>query len=604
MRASMILLWLTWLALPLQHASAGQAPPDGRALFASQCAQCHDGTAETRAPAPDALKGRSAESVLAALTGGVMRYQGLSLGGAERRAVAEYVTGTRVGAGAVVDPAAGRCANTSAMRDPANGPFWNGWSTSLANTHFQPAASAGLTAAQVPGLTLKWAFGFPDVTAAWGPPTIVGGRLFVGSQNGNVYALDAKSGCMIWTFEAQAGVRTAISIGPRSGPGRGEFAAYFSDQKGYAYAVDAGTGQAIWSHLVDDHPLVRLTGSPTLYKNRLYVPTSSYEEVGKSPTYDCCTFRGAIVALDTATGAVVWRAYTIADEPKVMGKRADGGLSLGPSGGAIWSAPTIDAGRGVIYAGVGNTYSGVSQPATDAIVAFDLETGRMRWARQLAPDDVYGCRAGEANCGDKQGPDYDFGASPALTRLANGRELLIVGQKSGVGYALDPDRDGAVVWEYRAGLGGSLGGIEWGIATDAAHAYFPIADQFRPQPGGLHAVDLATGTRAWFAPPPSRLLCGEPSRRCNAAQSAAITVIPGVVFSGAFDGGIRGYSTKDGSVLWTFDTHREFATVNRVPASGGSLNGPAPVVVDGMLYVGSGDYRAMTGNVLLAFGIN
>jgi polyvinyl alcohol dehydrogenase (cytochrome) len=182
--------------------------------------------------------------------------------------------------------------------------------------------------------------------------------------------------------------------------------------------------------------------------------------------------------------------------------------------------------------------------------------------------------------------------------------VLVVGQKSGVGYALDPDRDGAIVWEYRAGLGGTLGGIEWGIATDGERGYFPVADQFRPQPGGLHAVDLATGARAWFAPPPSPLLCGEPSRRCNAAQSAAITVIPGVVFSGAFDGGVRGHSTRDGSVIWSFDTGRDFATVNRVKASGGSLNGPAPVVVGGMLYVGSGDYRSRTGNVLLAFGID
>jgi polyvinyl alcohol dehydrogenase (cytochrome) len=416
------------------------------------------------------------------------------------------------------------------MTDPASGPLWNGWSTSLANTHFQPARSAGLTAEQVPTLTLKWAFGFPETTSAWGQPTIAGGRLFVGSQNGYVYALDAKRGCIIWTYEARGGVRASVAIGPRqqaSGPG---WVAYFSDQKGYAYAVDAGTGREIWRRLVDEHPLVRLTGSPTLYRNRLYVPTSS-RGGGQEPDLRLLHLPRPIVALDTATGAEVWRAYTVTELPKVMGKRADGGLSLGPSGGAIWSAPTIDVKRGAIYAGVGNTYSGASQPATDAIVAFDLETGRMRWARQLTPDDVYGCRSGEANCGEKPGPDFDFGASPALTTLPDGRELLVAGQKSGVGYALDPDRDGAIVWEYRAGLGGTLGGIEWGIATDGAHAYFPIADQFRPQPGGLHAVDLVKGTRVWFAPPPSPLLCGEPSRRCNAAQSAAITVPGGLLRS-------------------------------------------------------------------------
>jgi polyvinyl alcohol dehydrogenase (cytochrome) len=604
MPRSLIAVSFTGLAALLGPATTAGTQPDGRGLFARQCAQCHDGAPDSRAPAPDVLEGRSAESVIAALTGGAMRYQGLSLSGAERRAVAEYVTGTRVGDGAAVDPTAGRCETTPPLRDAASGPLWNGWSTTNANTHFQPASSAGLTAGQVPALKLKWAFGFPEATSAWGQPTIAGGWLFVGSQNGHVYALDARRGCVIWAYEAQGGVRASVSIGPRSGAAGQGWVAYFSDQRGYAYAVDAVTGREIWRRRVDEHPLVRLTGSPTLYQNRLYVPTSSYEEVGKSPTYDCCTFRGSIVALDTATGDEVWRAYTVTELPRVMGVRPDGGVSFGPSGGAIWSAPTIDVRRGAIYAGVGNTYSGKTQPATDAIVAWDLETGRLRWARQLTPDDVYGCRTGEPNCGETQGPDADFGASPALTRLDNGRELLVVGQKSGVGYALDPDRDGAIVWEYRAGLGGALGGIEWGIATDGANAYFPIADQFRPQPGGLHAVDLATGARVWFAPPPSPLLCGTPSRRCNAAQSAAITVIPGVVFSGSFDGGIRGYSTADGSVIWSFDTNRSFETVNRVPAAGGSLNGPAPVVVDGMLYVNSGDYRSRTGNVLLAFGID
>lgn len=578
-------------------------PPDGAAIFKSSCATCHDGASTSRAPAPEQLKARSPESIIAALTGGAMRYQGLSLSGAERRAVAEYLTGKTVGAETKVDPAIGRCVNPAPFTSLGSGPAWNGWSADLANTHSVSAKAGGLTADQLPKLTLKWALGLPEATAAWAQPTVVGGRLFVGSQNGTVYSLDAKSGCVVWIYEAQGGVRGSISVGPRPGsPGR--FNAYFSDQKGWAYAIDASTGVSVWSVRVDDHPLIRLTGSPTLYQNRLYVPTSSYEEVGKSPTYNCCTFRGAIVALDTATGKTIWRAYPILDEPKLMGKRPDGGESWGPSGGAIWSAPTIDPKRGAIYAGIGNTYSGSSQPATDAIVAFDLKTGRMRWAQQVTPDDVYGCRNGEPNCGTQQGPDFDFGVSPALARRPDGKDIIVVGQKSGVAFGLDPDNGGKLLWQYRAGKGGSLGGIEWGVATDAQNAYLPVADQGQPQPGGLHAVKLATGERVWFAPPPDPLLCGRPGRGCNAAQSAAITVIPGAVLSGSFDGGIRAYSTKDGSVIWQYDTNREFLTVNGVRAHGASLNGPAPVVVGGMLYVNSGDYRARPGNVLLAFGVD
>ena len=585
-------------------APAFSQTPDGAGIFRANCATCHTGAAGTRAPSPEQLEERTPESIVNALTGGAMRYQGLSLSGAERRAVAEYLTGKTVGADVKVDPSIGRCVNPAPFSSMGAGPNWNGWSADLSNTHAVSAKVAGLTAEQLPRLTLKWALGLPEATSAWAQPTIVNGRVFVGSQNGSVYSLDARTGCVVWIFTAEGGVRGSVNVGPRPGA-PGTFNAYFSDQRGFAYAVDASTGAKVWSVVVDPHPLIRLTGSPLLYKDRLYVPTSSYEEVGKSPTYNCCTFRGAIVALDTATGKAVWRAYPIPEEPTLMGKRPDGGESWGPSGGAIWSAPTIDVKRGRMYVGVGNTYSGKgSQPGTDAVVAFDLKTGAMVWAQQLAPNDVYGCRNGEPNCGTEQGPDYDFGASPALTRLADGREVLVAGQKSGTGFALDPDNGGKKLWEYHAGQGGALGGIEWGVAADGINAYFPVADQNRPAPGGLHAVNLATGARAWFAPPADTLFCGQRGRLCNAAQSAAITVIPGAVLSGAFDGGLRAYSTKDGSVLWQYDTNREFLTVNKVRARGASINGPAPVVVGGMLFVNSGDYRARPGNVLLAFGVD
>jgi polyvinyl alcohol dehydrogenase (cytochrome) len=287
-----------------------------------------------------------------------------------------------------------------------------------------------------------------------------------------------------------------------------------------------------------------------------------------------------------------------------MGYREDGGESIGPSGGAVWSAPTIDTERQAIYVGVGNTYSGTSQPATDAIAAFDLNTGVMLWAQQLVPDDVYGCRRGEPNCPEERSPDFDFGASPVLTTRRDGKDVLVVGQKSGVGFALDPDNRGAILWEYRAGQGGALGGIEWGVSADADNAYFPVADLTAPQPGGLHAVNLMTGERVWYAPPADPLLCGERTRACSPAQSAAITVVDGVVFSGAFDGGLRAYSTGDGSVVWTLDTNGEWETLNGVPARGGSINGPGPIAVGGMLFVNSGDYRGRTGNVLLAFGVD
>ena len=581
------------------------APRDAAALFASDCATCHHAD-DPRAPSADVLHGRSPQAIVDALTSGSMRYQGLSLSGAERRAIAEYLTGRKL-RGALTGATAGRCVSPPPLGDVSTSTTWNGWGPTPQNTHFQAAERAGLAAEQVPKLRLKWAFGFPDATSSWAQPSIAGGRLFVGSQNGTVYSLDAKSGCIVWTFAAHAGVRASVSIGSirTRGRRRATDAAYIADQQGYVYAVDAAKGTLLWSRKVDDHPLVRLTGSPTLFGDRLYVPTSSYEEGGRPPGSVCCTFRGSVVALDASTGDEVWKSYTIADRPTLLRAYADGSQAWGPSGGGIWSSPTIDARRGALYVAAGNGYSGPAQPTTDAVIAFDLKTGAMRWAHQLTPMDVFGCAPGEVNCGDRPGPDFDFGASPTLATAADGRDLIVIGQKSGLAYALDPNRKGAQLWRYRASSGSGLGGIQWGTAVDDARAYFPVSDIYSPAPGGLHAVNLLTGERVWHTPPPDPV-CGKPSRACSGAQFSAVTVIPGIVFSPSNDGAVRAYSTKDGAIVWTFDTNREFTTVNGVRAKGGSMNGPAPTVAGGMVYVSSGygTFGLRAGNVLLAFGVD
>jgi len=581
----------------------GRQAIDAAALFDRSCRACHDG-GDPRAPSVDALAGRSPQAILDALTSGSMRYQGLALSGGERRALAEFLTG-RTLRGTVAGTTTGLCGRRMPMGDVAAAPMWNGWGASLENTHFQSSAQAGLTAADIPRLHLVWAFGFPDTTSAWAQPTVAGGRLFVGSQNGTVYSLDAASGCIVWTFAARAGVRASISIGPRAGSGRQRaYAAYFSDQQGFVYALDAAAGRLLWTRKVDDHPLVRLTGAPALVGDRLLVPVSSYEEGGRPPGYSCCTFRGSLAALDTRTGDVIWKSYTIAEPPRLLRAYADGTELRGPAGASIWSAPTVDLKRGAVYVGTGNTYSGAAQPTADAIVAFDLKTGRLRWSRSMPPTtpDVFGCVPGDVNCGERPGPDFDFGASPVLAALSSGRQVIVAGQKSGLVFALDPDRRGQQVWRYRAGGGSGLGGIQWGIAVDGERAYVPVAEIYNPAPGGLHAIDLANGSRVWLAPPADPLPCGRPSRACSGALFSAVTAIPGIVFSPSNDGVLRAHSTTDGSVVWQFDTNREFPTLNGVRAKGGSMSGPAPVVAGGRLYISSGygAFGLRPGNVLLA----
>ena len=601
----MVAVALSAAAARLAHPADAPAP-DAARLFESACATCHNGD-DPRAPTTETLRARSPQAIVEALTSGVMRYQGLALTGAERRAIAEFLSGRRL-RGTPTGATIGRCARAAPLGDPFARPLWNGWGASIENTHVQSADHAGITAANVSTLRLKWAFGFPDTTSAWAQPTVAGGRVFVGSQNGTVYSLDARTGCIVWTFAAHAGVRASITIGPKTGAGRtAVYPAYVADQQGYAYALDAASGRELWSRKVDAHPLVRLTGAPAVYGGRVFVPISSYEEGGKPPGYACCTFRGGVMALDARTGAVLWRAYTIAEPPALIRTYADGTEAWGPSGGAVWSAPTVDVKRKAIYVGVGNTYSGAPQPTTDSVLAFDMNTGQMRWSRQMnpGPRDVFGCVAGEINCSERPGPDFDFGASPVLATLPNDHQLIVAAQKSGVVYALDPDKQGAEVWHYRAGGGSGLGGGEWGIAVDREQAYVPVAEIYNPEPGGLHAVSLATGTRAWYVPPPPPA-CGKPTRACSGAQFSAVTATAGLVFSPSNDGAVRAHSTKDGSIVWSFDTNRDFKTINGVRAKGGSMNGPAPVAAGGMLYVSSGygTFGLRPGNVLLAFGVD
>jgi polyvinyl alcohol dehydrogenase (cytochrome) len=465
-----------------------------------------------------------------------------------------------------------------------------------------------MTAEQVPSLKLKWAFGYPDSYSAFAQPIVAGGRVLVGSALGMVYSLDSASGCTYWSFDAGAGVRTAITIGPGN-------VAYFGDLRANAYALDAVTGKLLWKTTVDDHALSRITGSPALYEGKLYVPVASRSEwLAADNHYECCTFRGSVVALDVKNGKQIWKTYTIADRPKPTRKTKNGTQLWGPSGGGVWGSPTIDAKRNILYIATGDNYSEPATPMSDAVVALALDSGKITWARQITSGDVFNGGCGQPDtsiCPEKPGPDFDFGSATILRTLSNGKRLLIAGQKSGVLHALDPDNEGKIVWQQKLGAGSILGGIQWGPAADSETAYaaisdigfMPGAEGIQPDPktgGGLFAIQLATGEKLWSALPQE---CHTP--RCSPAQSAAVTTSPGAVFSGSVDGHFRAYSSKDGKIIWDYDTVRDFETVNQIPAHGGSLDGPGAAVAGGMLFVNSGYgyFFGMPGNVLLAFGV-
>jgi polyvinyl alcohol dehydrogenase (cytochrome) len=569
---------------------------EGTRVFIAHCQQCHDQNSDAHAPLREALATRPWEEILKALETGDMRAQGAELSVEERRAVARYLG--KAGP-AVLPPMTGRCPAGSKPKPSTSS--WNGWSADDRNTRFQPAKAVGLTAEEVPSLKLKWAFGFPDTITAYGQPTVVNGRVYTGSNDGTVYALDAQTGCLYWMYQAKAMVRDAVVIGP--GP-----RAYFGDLESNFYALDANTGKLVWQKKLDDEPFTRITGTAKLYEGRLFIPIASQEEnAGANPFYSCCTFRGKLVALKAGDGSEIWRTFT-SPSPKPTRKGPTGVQYYGPSGATIWSSPTIDRKRKLIYVATGNGYSGPEIETADAIVAMDMATGAIRWTKQAAPDmfnwDCGGAGAQgpqKGNCPEHAGTDVDFGASPILVDLEGGRQMLLAGQKSAVVWGFDPDQKGKVVWQTRIGKGGPGGGIQWGIAYSPLDklVFAPLADATRTEPGGgLFALDPATGKIVWHTPPPKPSCAGQPG--CSSAQRSPPTVIPGVVFSPSMDGHIRAFQVKTGAIVWDFDAVRDYTTVNGIPARGGSFSATGATIVDGILYINSG-YSSMPGNVLLAF---
>jgi polyvinyl alcohol dehydrogenase (cytochrome) len=390
------------------------------------------------------------------------------------------------------------------------------------------------------------------------------------------------------------------------------------------YSLDAVTGKQLWRKRVEDHEATRLTGSPVEHDGVVYIPAASWEETRSlDPQYPCCTFRGSLTALRVRDGSVAWKSFMI-DAPKKTGATKIGTATYGPSGAGIWSAATIDAKRGVLYVTTGDNYSHPATKTSDAIVALQIKTGKIVWSQQTLPADVYNSACADKtapNCPEDPGPDYDFGSSALLVRTSEGKELLVAGQKSGVVYALDPAQKGKILWQKRVGKGGVNGGVQWGMASDGQKVYAATGDSVKaPQStssrltsvlgnatydpaagGGLTALRLGDGSQAWFAAPQ---VCSPPKPGCSPAQEMAVTMIPGVVFSGSLDGHMRAYNAEDGKVLWDFDTAHAFTAVNGVAAKGGSLDGAGPVISGGMIFINSGYPRngGMAGNVLLAFG--
>jgi polyvinyl alcohol dehydrogenase (cytochrome) len=605
---------LLFLIAPLALFAADD--PYAAQLFKTHCASCHD-SAESggRIPQVAVLKSMTPAAIQRTLESGVMKTQAAPLSADERLKIATFL-GTAVTLERKREEIGNPCPAGAAWND---GPAWASWGGGLANMRFQSAKDAGLRAEDVPHLKLKWAFAFADTSTLRSQPAVYRGRVYAGGQDGSLYSLDAKAGCVHWATTVQSQVRSGITVG-EAGPTP---AVFFADSAGYVYALDAASGKQLWKMRADEHPASTVTATPVFYQGRLYVGSASREEaLSVAPGYQCCTFRGSESAFEAATGKLIWKRYMIAEVAKTRPKTKLGSAAFGPSGAGVWTAPVLDPDRDTMYVTTGDNYSDPPTPMSDALVALRMSTGGILWSKQFTAKDAWNssCQLpGKVNCPDSDGPDFDFASSAILVSLPNGKRALLLGQKSAIIYAVDPDRRGQIVWQSRIGEGGTVGGIEWGSATDGRNVYVALSDirfevalkpgsndrgyQLNPSKGGgLFAFRIDNGERMWQTPPPG---CGT-RRPCSPAQSAAVTAIPGVVWSGAEDGHLRGYSTADGKIIWDYDTAHEYETVNAIPGRGGAMDVAGPVVAGGMLFAVSG-YPArggIPGNVLLAFGLD
>ena len=578
---------------------------EGEAVFGARCKNCHDPAVE-RAPTRGDLATRTHAQIIASMTTGVMTPMAAGLSASQMQSLAMFLAPQDGAATAENDD---MCKTSPPIM--ASTGDWPMAGYDISNTRYQP--NPGIKAADVPKLKVKWAFSIAGHGNA--QPVVIGDWLWMLSRS-KMYALDAKTGCTHYTVDGVSARNTPAVFKSDLSPSG--WLMIVGQGSKVVTAFDAATGRAIWaSDKLEDHRASGITGSPVVSGDQVFVPITSGEEaISQSANYACCTFRGSLVALDLATGKTQWKTPMITEPMQEIRKNEKGAQMQGPAGAAIWSTPTPDPKRGVVYVATGDSYTDVPTKGADAIVALDMKTGAIKWSTQVTENDnfIMGCNGAKlgANCPTPVGPDYDFGASPILFTLANGKQVVLSGQKSSIAYGMDADT-GKVLWKYATGAGSVLGGIEWGIAADKKALYAgnsDIANMFdayarangqesmfadkQPEAKpGLTAINPANGKVIWHVTPPKApcdLKAGRFPGACFNAMSSAPAVMPGVVFEGSMDGWFRAYDTAKGKLLWEDSTtSRTYATVNGAPAQpGGAIDGNGPTIANGMVYVTSG----------------
>jgi polyvinyl alcohol dehydrogenase (cytochrome) len=608
-----------------QDDTARQLPHPGQAVYRANCAACHDNPEQTRSPAKSTLGSMSYQVLSFALTKGKMQAQAAALSEADRGNLINYLTGRST---ATLD-AWSKPMMCGASRIPVDlkpTPSISTFGFDARNTRTLTARQAGLTTAQLSKLDLAWAIAFPDATMIRAQPAVVGNTLFLPvAEASAMYAFDVSDRtkpCIKWIYNSPGGAPL------RSSPGFGVIAdgrsvLAFSGLDSTVHVVDAATGKAIWTKNVAAYSYSLTTGTPRVLKDRIIVPVSQFEIMQAADNaVTCCTNHGFVLSLDPKTGDQQWRYDTMPDAQPIR-DRGDGKMLYGPSGAPIWNSPVVDEARGLVFFGTGEANSPPAHHNTNALIAVRLSDGKEVWSHQATANDIFnaGCgpkpRPNQFNCvSDTVYRDVDFGASLIRGKLKDGREMVFAGQKSGTVWAMHPDT-GKVIWRRDIGTGAPNGGIHWGIAYKDDTVFVPVAQIGRPLPGGepidpglqrgMYAVDARTGAIKWHYTVMPDCANGRDKKapRCdrNYGFSGAPTIVDGAIIQGSLDGRLFALDLKTGREIWTFDTLRDYATLNSVPGKGGSIDAASIVAVNGLLLSGSGYgmFGQAPGNVLLAF---
>lgn len=582
-----------------------QTKATGGALYEAHCAACHDGNT-LRAPQRYVLQNIAPSSILAAMIDGPMREVASQLSLSQKTAVAEFIAERKI---TVTDASSVGVACQAEQRqfDLSLPPVFRHWGLEPGGSHYIPPVVARVAKEDLSQLTLDWVFAYPDASRARSQPAVGAGALFVGSQSGIVYAFDLETGCTRWQFQASAEVRNAITLESWDPDGASpDPLLFFGDLTGNQYAVSALSGALRWKKRMDDHSAATLTAAAELSGDVLYVPISSLEEGSAvAANYPCCTFRGAVVALEASSGRELWRRHFIPPAART-GDNTAGVAQYGPSGVPIWAGMAMDDDH--LFIATGDDYSGDGSDNSDSIIALDKQSGDTVWVRQARFGDVWNGSCGQIdpiNCPEDSGPDYDYGAGPVIAQSAKGERIILAGDKGGVVAAMDAET-GKVIWKNKVGRGGVVAGINFGLAAHDGKVFVPVSDvpdgrdYDEPARPGLYALDIETGDYVWKAPAVVDVCEGRPG--CYPGYSAAISVTDHYVLAGSNEGFLRAFDIETGAVLWEFDTTASFAAVDGRIAQGGSIGGgQAPLVVGDRIILNSGYAFAgkMPGNALL-----